>query len=105
MLTKRELLQLSAMSTGAALLPPWKWATSSADATQSGIKTSGKAPQKYVVVDAQFHHIPTAVYKRVDETNFTSKEGKTLQEKNRDPKAIAGKAYKLLQDLDATLRF
>lgn len=66
---------------------------------------TGQTLQNAVVVDAQFHHVPAAVYKKVDELNFTSPEGRKLQEKNRDPKTIAGKAHSLLQDLDATLRF
>jgi predicted TIM-barrel fold metal-dependent hydrolase len=65
---------------------------------------SGQRSQKFVVVDAQFHHVPTAVYKKVDEMNFTTQEGRALQNKNRNPKTLAKQATRLLQDLDATLR-
>lgn len=68
------------------------------------MESQGNASRKVCVVDAQFHYVPAETYKKVDETNFTTREGKRLQEKNRDPKVIEKKATKLLQDLDATLR-
>jgi predicted TIM-barrel fold metal-dependent hydrolase len=57
-----------------------------------------------IVVDAQFHYVPAEVFKRVDETVFDTQEGRTLQEKNRDPQIEAKPATKRLQDLEQSLR-
>lgn len=61
-------------------------------------------PKKYLVIDAQFHHVPPEVFRKVDETVFESKEGKTLQERNRDPRAKAKPATQRLQNIEAALR-
>ena len=68
-------------------------------------KSSNQTSKKFVVVDAQFHHVPEAVFRKVDEVKFTSQEGRDLQAKNRNPKTIAQKATRLLQDLDAALQY
>jgi predicted TIM-barrel fold metal-dependent hydrolase len=112
MKTKREFLKFTALAAGAGLLQPWKWGARPASAAGPEIKVelpsvqslTGQAPKKYVVVDAQFHHVPTAVFKKVDESTFTSKEGKELQEKNRLPRTQNSRATKLIQDLEAALR-
>jgi predicted TIM-barrel fold metal-dependent hydrolase len=60
--------------------------------------------KKYVVVDAQFHHAPSEIFRKVDETVFESKEGKALQERNRDPQAKAKPATQRLQNIEMALR-
>lgn len=111
--TKRDFLKLSALTAGAGLLAPWKWGASSSFAAQAGIfkpaapgieKTTGQSSKTFVVVDAQFHHVPTAIYKKVDEATFATQDGKDLQAKNRDPKNKGKRATRLLQDLESTLR-
>ncbi len=113
MKTKREFLKLSALTAGAGLLAPWKWGTPSSFAAQRGNpkpaapgvqKPTGQSSKKFIVVDAQFHHVPTAIYKKVDEATFTTQDGKDLQAKNRDPKNKGKRATRLLQDLESTLR-
>jgi predicted TIM-barrel fold metal-dependent hydrolase len=113
MKTKREFLKLSALTAGVGFFAPWEWRTRSSSAAQAGIskpvapgaqKPAVQRSKKFVVVDAQFHHVPTAIYKKVDEANFTTKDGKDLQAKNRDPKNKGKRATRLLQDLEGTLR-
>ena len=57
------------------------------------------------VVDAHFHHVPRAVYEKLDTATFEQIEARTLQLKNRDPRYVATRANQLLRDLDATLRY
>jgi hypothetical protein len=101
------------LTAGAGLLAPWKWGASSSFAAQLGNpkattpgvqKPTGQSSKKFIVVDAQFHHVPTAIYKKVDEATFTTQDGKDLQAKNRDPKNKGKRATRLLQDLESTLR-
>jgi len=65
---------------------------------------SDEEPEEYVVVDAQFHHVPPEAFKKVDEMVFESKEGKTLQERNREARARAKPATQGLQNIEAALR-
>ena len=60
---------------------------------------------KPVVVDAHFHHVPLAVYEKLDALALDDVEARRLQLKNRDPAYAGSKANRLLRDLDATLRF
>lgn len=60
--------------------------------------------EKPIVVDAQFHHVPREIFKKVDETAFTTREGRILQEANRNQKTLARRSTRLLQDLEGTLR-
>ena len=60
---------------------------------------------KPVVVDAHFHHVPLAVYEKLDGLALDDVEARRLQLKNRDPAYAGSKANRLLRDLDATLRF
>ncbi len=57
------------------------------------------------IVDAHFHHVPLAVYAKLDVSTFEREEARRLQNKNRDPGYAASRANKLLRDLDATLAF
>jgi predicted TIM-barrel fold metal-dependent hydrolase len=59
--------------------------------------------EKYFVFDVQFHYVPPEVYKKVDETIFESKEGKALQERNREARAKGKPAFRRLQDIEAAL--
>ena len=63
-----------------------------------------RGSKKYFIIDAQFHHVPSEVFRKVDETVFESKEGKTLQEKNRDPQRKADPVTRRLQDIETSLR-
>jgi predicted TIM-barrel fold metal-dependent hydrolase len=90
MKTKGEFLMCSALSAPAE--PP-----SSPTRFDQGSK-------KYTVVDAQFHHVPSAVFKKVDETVFESKEGRALQERNRDPQTKAKPVTQRLQNIETSLR-
>jgi predicted TIM-barrel fold metal-dependent hydrolase len=60
--------------------------------------------KKYAVVDAQFHYIPSEVFKKVDETAFETKEGRALQERNRDPQTKAKPVTRRLQNIATSLR-
>jgi predicted TIM-barrel fold metal-dependent hydrolase len=60
--------------------------------------------QEYFVIDAQFHHVPSDVFRKVDETVFETKEGKALQERNRDPRSKTKPVTRKLQDIEASLR-
>jgi predicted TIM-barrel fold metal-dependent hydrolase len=57
------------------------------------------------VVDAHFHHVPLAVYEKLDASVFEDAEARRLQAKNRDPAYGSSRANKLLRDLDATLKY
>jgi predicted TIM-barrel fold metal-dependent hydrolase len=67
-------------------------------------RTSHQASRKYKVVDAQVHYVPSEVFRKVDETVFESKEGKDLQERNRDPQSKAKPATQRLQSIETHLR-
>jgi predicted TIM-barrel fold metal-dependent hydrolase len=60
--------------------------------------------RRETVVDAHFHHVPLAVYEKLDAGVFEQAESRRLQSKNRDPKYANSRANQLLRDLDATLR-
>ncbi len=68
------------------------------------LKPAGQGTEKPIVVDAQFHHVPHTIFQKVDETIFATREGRSLQERNRDPQIRAKKSTSLLQDSDSTLR-
>lgn len=106
MKTKREFLKLSAL-TGAGLLMPWKWGASSAFAAQeAGPKTKPrKDVGKYVVVDAQFHHLPLSVIEKIDKMTFETKEAIEHQERSRKDWAAGNPTTKKLSDLDGALRY
>jgi len=63
-----------------------------------------KKPNKYLVIDAQFHYVPSEVFQKVDETVFETKEGRALQERNKDPRTKARPATQRLQDIEADLK-
>ena len=65
-------------------------------------RTGKGGSKKYVVVDAEFHHVPSEVFKKVDEAVFETKEGRAVQEWIRDPRRQA--AGRRLQDIEAALR-
>ena len=67
-------------------------------------RTSHQGSRKYKVVDAQVHYVPSEVFRKVDETVFESKEGKDLQERNRDPQTKAKPATQRLQSIETHLR-
>jgi len=69
-----------------------------------GRGTPDKRSERYVVIDAQFHYVPTEVFRKVDETVFEAKEGKALQERNRDPRTKARPAIQRLQNIEAALK-
>ena len=69
-----------------------------------GRTTGGQRSPDYTVVDAQFHYVPSEVFRKVDETAFESIEGKTLQERNRDPRSKAKPVTRRLQDIETSLR-
>ena len=69
-----------------------------------GRGTPDKRSKRYVVIDAQFHYVPTEVFRKVDETVFEAKEGKALQERNRDPRTKARPAIQRLQNIEAALK-
>lgn len=59
---------------------------------------------KYFVIDAQFHHVPSEVFQKVDETIFESTEGKALQERNRRPETREKPSMQRIQNLETSLR-
>ena len=65
-------------------------------------RLESRSSKKYVVVDAEFHHVPSEVFKKVDEAVFEAKEGRAVQEWIRDPRRQA--AGRRLQDIEAALR-
>jgi predicted TIM-barrel fold metal-dependent hydrolase len=65
-------------------------------------RTEDKHAKKYAVVDAEFHYVPSEVFKKVDETVFKSKEGKAVQDWMRDPRKKP--AAQRLQDIEGALR-
>jgi len=65
-------------------------------------RTEDKNAKKYAVVDAEFHYVPSEVFKKVDETVFESKEGKAVQDWMRDPRKKP--AAQRLQDIEGALR-
>ncbi len=69
-----------------------------------GKDTPHKKFKKYLVIDAQVHYVPAEVFQKVDETIFETKEGRALQERNRDPRTKARPAIQRLQDLEGALR-
>ena len=58
-----------------------------------------------IVVDAHFHHVPVAVYEKLEALISTTDEGRRLQAKCRDPAYAGSKANLLLRDLEATIRY
>lgn len=58
--------------------------------------------KKYVVVDAQFHHVPLAASKKVQKMIFKTDEGKKLQARLKDPahKLAYGKIF----DVEKSIR-
>jgi predicted TIM-barrel fold metal-dependent hydrolase len=65
-------------------------------------RTDDQDSKKYVVVDAEFHYLPSGVFKKVDETVFESKDGKALQDWMRDPQKKP--AAQRLQSIEGALR-
>jgi predicted TIM-barrel fold metal-dependent hydrolase len=65
-------------------------------------RTGGRALKKYAIVDAEFHYVPSEVFRMVDETVFESKEGKAVQDWMRDPRKKP--AARRLQDIEGALR-
>ena len=65
-------------------------------------RSRSRGSRKYLVVDAEFHHVPSEVFRKVDEAVFETKEGRAVQEWIRDPRRQA--AGKRLQDVGAALR-
>jgi len=64
-------------------------------------RAESRSSKKYMVVDAEFHHVPSEVLKNVDEAVFETKEGRAVQEWMRDPRKQA--AVNRLQDIEAAL--
>ena len=64
--------------------------------------TGSRGVKKYAVVDSEFHFVPSEVMRKVDETEFESKEGKAVQEWLRDPRKKP--AVQRLQDIEGALR-
>jgi predicted TIM-barrel fold metal-dependent hydrolase len=76
---------------------------SAPDRPQSSPTSFDQGSKKYRVVDAQFHYVPQAVFKKVDEMVFESKEGRVLQERNRDPEVKGKPVTQRLQNIEASL--
>jgi len=67
-------------------------------------RTDPQDSRKYKVFDAQVHYVPSEVFRKVDETVFESKEGRDLQEKNREPENKNKPATQRLQSIETHLR-